>query len=597
MTDPTQSPMTLLTLHAAARCLALFDRTEIAAQPNGGLTRAGWRLLHNHAALDQPPHAPRGEPDVPVLSWLYRSLGAGGLIGVVSSRIRISRTAHDWLALSAQAQLIALRQIWFRLPEVAWAWLPPSSGLQTRAHVWHEATQQLAATVAALPVDTYVLVSDVVVDLAAQSETLAFGVARNLPSVRQAVARQIESLACCQLTELLPRLGVLSLAGEGAETSMAVLPEGATWLRDALKQDPAALSKTPAAAQQPEAEARPCWRVTADLRLIIPPEAPAAATFEALQFADLLTPDPPAAYRITRASLEGALARGYDLADLLFTLTDGAHAALPGPAFAQLAQWGEAAAVIRCEPGYRLRPSGPVQLAALRAREPFRAATEPAASGAWAFVEQPKSAALFRYLRRAGYLVQVARPDHPDADAVPPLPALQRRCLPLLQLAALAGVYARLQVRVPGLADLGVAALEQRLLATLPAEARAAVARLVTSDDALLTARLGQTTDAEDDSTPAQIGNGLQDPPEPPAGPATLSGLMDALSAAIAADVQLELLYADTGGTVTQRRVWPLRLEERWGRRYLVAHCELRGDERSFRLDRIVEITPAITRS
>ena len=63
---------------------------------------------------------------------------------------------------------------------------------------------------------------------------------------------------------------------------------------------------------------------------------------------------------------------------------------------------------------------------------------------------------------------------------------LLRRRLPLVPLATLAGLYGRLRARVPGLADLGLADLEQMLLAALSPAERAAVARLVASDDALL---------------------------------------------------------------------------------------------------------------
>ncbi len=600
MTNSTWSAVSLATLHDAARCLALFERDAIVALPDGSLTRAGWRLLHSHVLADHPPHAPRCEADVPVLSWLYRSLGAGGLIGLINGRVRLSQTAHDWLALPAPGQLQALRQIWLRMPEVAWAWLPQSSNFWARSRTRHELTRQLVSTVAALPVDTWVLITDLVADLAAQAEALEYGVARNLPSVRQALTHQAERLALCQLGELLPRLGLIRLEGVGAEACLAVLPAGAAWLRSVLKQGQIALTETPQVEQHANAGPGACWQVTADLRLIIPLAAPAAATFEALRFADLLALGPPSEYRITRASLEQALVHGYDLADLLFDLAHGADAPLPGPAGAQLALWREEADVIQCEPGYRLRPAGPARLAALRTREPFRAATEVAASGTWAFVGQPESAALFRYLRRSGYLLKLndtvqrepvhPAPPHPEASAAPPWPALWRRRLPLIQLASLVGLYARLQARVPGLADLGVTEIEQTLLAALPVEARAAVARLVASHDALLTAHLNQTGNSVEAVTAPEAMRAASANPEPSADPPTLPGLTESLSSAIAENATLEILYADTQGAVTQRRVRPLRLEERWGRRYLVAHCELRDDERSFRLDRIIEI-------
>jgi predicted DNA-binding transcriptional regulator YafY len=62
------------------------------------------------------------------------------------------------------------------------------------------------------------------------------------------------------------------------------------------------------------------------------------------------------------------------------------------------------------------------------------------------------------------------------------------------------------------------------------------------------------------------------------------------LQAAIDAGDTLELTYADTQAQVTHRRVRPLHLLTRRGRAYLLAFCELRQDERHFRLDRIVEV-------
>jgi predicted DNA-binding transcriptional regulator YafY len=50
----------------------------------------------------------------------------------------------------------------------------------------------------------------------------------------------------------------------------------------------------------------------------------------------------------------------------------------------------------------------------------------------------------------------------------------------------------------------------------------------------------------------------------------------------------LHITYVDTQARLTRRQVRPLRLETHAGQEYLVAFCHLRGDERHFRLDRIV---------
>lgn len=52
----------------------------------------------------------------------------------------------------------------------------------------------------------------------------------------------------------------------------------------------------------------------------------------------------------------------------------------------------------------------------------------------------------------------------------------------------------------------------------------------------------------------------------------------------------LQLRYLSRQGSITDRWVEPIRIDERLGRRYLVAYCHLRQAERSFRLDRILEI-------
>ncbi len=592
MTLPAYPPPALATLHDLARCLALVERDELTPLPGGGLHRTSWRVLR--AVVSEPP-VPRvlAESDVPVSSWLFRSLGAGGLIGLVDGRLRLTRTAYDWLAAPAGEQVAALRQIWLDRPEVACAWLPRPPDRRRSARFWQTLTGQLVANLRALPVDSGVALADLLADLAVQAETVNYGIARNLPRVREAVARQAELLAVFLLTELLPRLAILTLEGTHAERWLALTAEGAAWLHQTSPGDPTARHRPAADAPEPEppAEAEPepaAWEISADLRLTIPLAAPPAATFDAMHLADLLTLGPPAIYRVTRASLERALTHGYDLADVRFLLAHGAGRPLSGPVSAQLDRWEEELTVIRYEPGYRLRPLTATRMPGLQEREPFRAATASGASGQWAFVPQPAAAPLIRYLRRSGYVLSPATPG-PDNSLPPLLPPLLHRRLPLVPLAVLVGLYGRLRARVPGLADLDLAALEAHLLAALPPAGQAAVARLVASNAALLVGQLDPAATeldaARQPAGPAATESRLQSP-----APADIPGL---LNTAVAAGTSLTILYADTAGSVTQRRIQPRRLEKRWDRLYVVAYCELRGDERSFRVDRIVEVLGA----
>lgn len=63
------------------------------------------------------------------------------------------------------------------------------------------------------------------------------------------------------------------------------------------------------------------------------------------------------------------------------------------------------------------------------------------------------------------------------------------------------------------------------------------------------------------------------------------------LEVAISLGQPVQLRYQSGEGSISERRVDPIRIDERWGVRYLVAYCHLSQAERSFRLDRILGIT------
>jgi proteasome accessory factor B len=64
------------------------------------------------------------------------------------------------------------------------------------------------------------------------------------------------------------------------------------------------------------------------------------------------------------------------------------------------------------------------------------------------------------------------------------------------------------------------------------------------------------------------------------------------LSRAVASRKSVDMRYtAQASGEVTRRRVDPYGLLYRFGAWVLVGHCHLRGDLRTFRVDRIVEVT------
>lgn len=73
----------------------------------------------------------------------------------------------------------------------------------------------------------------------------------------------------------------------------------------------------------------------------------------------------------------------------------------------------------------------------------------------------------------------------------------------------------------------------------------------------------------------------------PDAGVKDVGALIDTLRRAITGRAVIRLDYLDERGRATQRSVWPLGLYFWGGTWTLGAWCELRGDFRNFRLDRI----------
>jgi DNA polymerase-3 subunit epsilon len=66
--------------------------------------------------------------------------------------------------------------------------------------------------------------------------------------------------------------------------------------------------------------------------------------------------------------------------------------------------------------------------------------------------------------------------------------------------------------------------------------------------------------------------------------------LPPAISDALENGGRMQMRYVDARGQETERLVRPLRVDARGGALYLVAHCYRRGEQRTFRLDRVVEM-------
>ena len=81
------------------------------------------------------------------------------------------------------------------------------------------------------------------------------------------------------------------------------------------------------------------------------------------------------------------------------------------------------------------------------------------------------------------------------------------------------------------------------------------------------------------DASPLLVGPGQPDPID-----------LTIVREAIRAEHKVSMRYRDAGGSATERIVWPFALGFFDHARVIGAWCELRGDFRSFRIDRVVEL-------
>jgi hypothetical protein len=237
-------------------------------------------------------------------------------------------------------------------------------------------------------------------------------------------------MATFLLTWTLPALGLVAVSMRNGACHLQPTVEGAAWLQAALDQahrltgadDHVALELTvPRDALSRHGSRKASVEVTADdaLSVIIPLDAPVVCSFHVVHLGDLLSPGPPARFRLTATTLHRAVEWGYSFADAVLTLSRHAGAPLPVEAVAILERWRAQVTTVSCLAGYRLDFREPETLNALRQRTPFRRRTTPLTTGQAVWVPQSETQGLFRYLRRLGYALQVPGGAEGEASGAP----------------------------------------------------------------------------------------------------------------------------------------------------------------------------------
>lgn len=625
MSLPAWAHSSLTFLHDAAACLALAQQERLSLDDKGNLSQASQQALARYVHF-RPGAAPDGdELGAAYCVFSFRLLGQAGMLGAAVHSVRLASTALDWLALPPAVQLQQLRHTWFQSLPLGWSGLP-AIALENIDSRWTDLTLEALRSIAALPVAEWTDTSAIIADLEQRGRLGSGCVAHNLPRVRQADEQRAQCMLHFLFQVILPGLGLAELDASLSGLRLRPTGEGAAWLRAALARQYTLTHPIPDTAVElitlvdlrfPRLEEASIVvglsadQAGDDLSVRVRLSAPAQCTFDIVHVAQPVRDASRSLYRVNQHSVRQAVGWGYSISKVIFLLARYSGGQLPPAALAQLSEWQTGLSSIPCEVGYLLRLADPDLAAMLRQKEPFRQRTLPLASGQHVWVSQAQAKALFRYLRRLGYILT-------------PLPLLQgeeggpggmvRYTLPLPQLWVALNTYQAVRQRLPGLADLSLDDLAQTIQAALSPNERAAAQRLLESHRALLEQIGGQSI--SDRSTGEQSIGEQSIGSRPPSSSVTMPALactcsastseaqqrgspphrvtLSTLQSAIDTKSSLDLTYADTKGNLTRRRVCPLRLEQKYGQDYLVAYCELRHDckqsERNFRLDRIISV-------
>lgn len=272
--------------------------------------------------------------------------------------------------------------------------------------------------------------------------------------------------------------------------------------------------------------------------------------------------------RLTPASVATALARGAELPDLLVTLAAHSAPLLQPSQLADLMDWAERAAVVRLRPALLLECVPASTLDTLHSDRRMRPFLSHRLSAGAALLRTDQPDRLSHLLQQRGLTVDLS-PLLPD-----PKQSLDQALASgdATWLAVAFQVYTALARRLPLLAAPPAAALESLRPALSPAQwavVETATAQAIAAVEAAL-----------DDP-----------PPDPPTH--ARDDLVDRLTAAIHDGQTLALRYwSPWTQETTDRTVQPHHIEWRGDHPYLIAFCQLRQQDRSFRLDRILSLYP-----
>ncbi len=355
-------------------------------------------------------------------------------------------------------------------------------------------------------------------------------------------------------------------------SAVQLTDEGARLLHRPDAQQPPPLKTTPPSP----------LKLTRTGKLIVPPHADWLVLYDVSQYAQCVSPQPKCAYQLDRALVQRAIQRGEPLTRLVHLLETATGHPLPKPVALLLDEWAREVSRVTLRRVTLLETSDPSLLSQLSSERRTRESILRTLSPRAVVVRQDHLPALIRRLDRQGLAPRV------EFSLLPPgRRAGDEGQSPTRQK------FDRQKFDAPTVAHLYLAVrLNHQLSDLLSAAYRTPYSILLDLEKQL---------SARDRDLAAQLADEAAEhilhPPLPKVSvddhlPASTAETVAVIEHAIQAGQPLEIVYySPYRDEITTRAIEPHRLEWHGRVPYLIAYCQLDGDERTFRVDRIRSIS------
>ncbi|HIP96970.1 MAG TPA: WYL domain-containing protein [Anaerolineae bacterium] len=547
--------------------LAFLNRRDVRPLHSRWLPPTEIRCLAPYlTGLDSLPDGVRSERQVPYLAFIHYLAERAGLVGLSLGLLKPTLPARDWLRRPRAERIQRLWEAWCGEDKDNKVWLRyqlPAVRNDEPLPRFHGLLKALATCEPghAYPLDDFL-------NALRRFDPALFQPYADSLWTGDAPANFHDAATTCLrslLTGPLAWFGVLESASQrtGESAIVSLSPLGAALLGRGDGEWP---QEVTADAHAPLLSVR--FDAQGEAPALIVEASPTLPLPDRFTLEGIVPPqlDAPGRYRLTRQRFLRALQRGHSLESILDLLERNTGDTLRPIELGTLYRWAEDFEQVRIYPALLMVVRDPALLRELCAVRRIRQKLGQTLSARAITVDASRLDQLLRQLNKRGIVPQLERPPT-TGDAEPSLsPADRVSIVAALHCAALLRDALGLDFHLP-----------------FPLVRDWQEALSQAERDAVFTL-LNETERRLREYSPSQA---EYHPPFP------ITPLLPILEEAIARRATVEIEYHPAGDRpVTVRRVDPLRLEQR-GRRgtvYLIAFCHLRGEERTFRVDRIATV-------